>query len=74
MTVRRAAERDTAMRTAIQERAHRAIWLPHDDDGLLPDPGRHEVTRSRDLAFERDVAPERPTEDALLLARVQLRV
>ncbi len=74
VTARRATERDTAMRAAIQERAHRAIGLAHDDDGLLPDPRRDEVARSRDLALERDVAPERPTEDALLLARVQLRV
>ena len=74
VTARRAAERDAAMRAAVQERAHRAIGLAHDDDGLLADPGRHEVARSRDLALERDVAPERPAEDALLLARVQLRV
>ena len=44
------------------------------DHGFVADESADEIARLGDFRFERDVAPARPLEDALLLARINRRV
>src|SRR5262245_36331517 len=64
----------TAMRATVLDHADAASFVTYDDDRLIADSTSLEVARSGDLCFKRDIGPGAPAEDALLLARIDLRV
>ena len=68
------ADQRAAMRTAVDERLHRARFVAIEDDRRLADPGRPEVPRFGNFAVEAEIAPHRPAKDPLLLAGVDLGI
>src|SRR5262249_7786378 len=68
------AELQTAVRAAISDDGNAPVAVAHDDDRLVADKRALERALLRNLGRQTDVAPRRPTEDPLLLARVELRI
>ena len=69
-----AAELHAAVRADVLEHLHRAGGVAHDDHRALTDHRAFEITRVRQLGFERHVAPVGAVEEALELLAVHLVV
>src|SRR5712672_3380907 len=67
-------ELHTPVGAAVLHDIDRAFLVAHHHDRLLADEGALEIAGTRQLRFERYIAPARTGEDALLLPSINLRV